>query len=346
MALRIVVCVCASLLISPAASALTINLNMGANLLADPGAVADFDNAAHLWESIFSDPVTVNIDADLITTLPAGQIGGAIPVYGLADFNSVISRLKSDADPDDGILAALPDASQFRALVPQGFGLSIDMLPTKANMKAMGFTGVDALYGASDGLIDFNSNFAYDYDPSNGIDADKLDFTATAIHEIGHVLGFYSSERVIDADLHDHKTADNIGLAPLDLFRFPANAAPSSAADFTSFVRDLYSPDSQVFSDTKNVWAMSTGTYYGDGEDPSHWLDDNGDPAQFIGIMDPTADFGEGYDRITYADIRALDLIGWDYTPGTVPEPCTLALFGIGLGGLRLGRRQRIASLP
>jgi hypothetical protein len=41
--------------------------------------------------------------------------------------------------------------------------------------------------------IGFNSGFPLDFDPSNGIDPDKLDFDGIATHEIGHVLGFSSS---------------------------------------------------------------------------------------------------------------------------------------------------------
>ena len=41
--------------------------------------------------------------------------------------------------------------------------------------------------------IGLNSNYKFDFNPDDGIDADKLDFEAIAQHEIGHVLGLVSS---------------------------------------------------------------------------------------------------------------------------------------------------------
>jgi hypothetical protein len=72
---------------------------------------------------------------------------------------------------------------------------------------------------------------------------------------------------------------------------------------------------------------MSTGVNYGNGQQASHFLDNLG-----IGVMDPTASFGEEI-NITANDLIALDAIGWNLTSNAIPEPST---YGIGLGGLAL----------
>ncbi|MBC8064506.1 MAG: PEP-CTERM sorting domain-containing protein, partial [Chlorobia bacterium] len=67
----------------------------------------------------------------------------------------------------------------------------------------------------------------------------------------------------------------------------------------------------------------------------SHWKDDQL-TNQLIGLMDPTLNFGVSYGP-TEADVRALDVIGYNRAP--VPEPASLA--ALGLGALALLRRRK-----
>ena len=76
-----------------------------------------------------------------------------------------------------------------------------------------------------------------------------------------------------------------------------------------------------------NEFAMSTGVYYGDGRQTSHWKDDDLTGA-LVGIMDPTLGYGET-SLITYADLRALDLIGYEFI--ILGYAIGLVLFGLSL---------------
>ncbi|MBK7264236.1 MAG: hypothetical protein IPI03_21390 [Rubrivivax sp.] len=48
-----------------------------------------------------------------------------------------------------------------------------------------------------DAFVQFNSNYAFDHDRSNGIGSGQFDFVGIAAHEIGHALGFVSGVDVL-----------------------------------------------------------------------------------------------------------------------------------------------------
>ena len=88
-----------------------------------------------------------------------------------------------------------------------------------------------------------------------------------------------------------------------------------------------------------NAW--STGTNFGGGRQASHWKDNLG-----IGIMDPTSAAARSMNLVTGNELQALDVIGWNVS-AAVPEPCSFAVFGLGLinfGGYRLRRQRKLTS--
>jgi VCBS repeat-containing protein len=299
-------------------STFDIRIIPSASLSSNAAALAAFERAAAQWESRISDPATVNINADLSNLGSATIIGQTQSVTIEDAYGTVRDAMVADAanEVDDAIVGSLPAAGNF--VLPSRFTYSGKVSGTKAAMKALGFTGLDAQFGASDADIKFNSGFAFDYDNSDGVSAGKMDFETVAAHEIGHALGFTSIVDTVDYYARSG-TGVTVPATTLDMFRFADNvtgADPQTAGEFASFPRSLQ-PNVAAVTDGIGDWdlataenAMSTGAYTGDGQQASHWKDGDLTGKQ-IGILDPTLAYQQ-VSHITDADWRALDLIGWD----------------------------------
>jgi hypothetical protein len=197
-----------------------------------------------------------------------------------------------------------------------------------------------------DGSINFNSDLDFDFDPSDGIDAGSYDFTFTAFHELGHIMGFTSGVDYYDAFAPSdgyNWNLDWIGHG-MDLFRYSADGL-----DWSLGGAPFFSIDGGATALLGGQF--STGINFGNGSGASHWR--NGQ-----GIMDPTAAKGE-MGEINALDLAAFDALGWNLSidplasPGlrvttaqmwvssAVPEPASWSLMIGGfalLGGLL--RRQ------
>lgn len=163
-----------------------------------------------------------------------------------------------------------------------------------------------------------------------------------ALHEIGHVLGFVSTVDYVDCVFGGYCSGlsglSGLSATPLDLFRLEPDAGDQ---DFTLAPRVLTTgadiAGQALYMGEGLEYAMSTGVYSGDGQQASHWKDDQG-----IGLLDPTLAPGEhGY--LTGADWRAFDLIGWDVSleASPIPLPGAAWLLGSGLLGLDALRARR-----
>jgi hypothetical protein len=325
-------------------------------LIGNAPALAAFNRAAASWETRIMDPISVNINANM-GPLAVGTIGSTSLVTLNSAYNVVRDQMALDGadEPSNGITAFLPTYVDFRALIPgpipnpnpehpQDF-LTGDIVASKANLKALGFTGLDAAFGNSDADITFSNSFSFDFDNSDGVGPGLIDFETVAAHEIGHALGFFS---IVDS----LNTADQVSasIPPLDLFRFSDGAIfnPATDADFSTFPRNFL-PGATAFTDEiyglSPELLMSTGTldlsfpFAGrDGNQASHWKD-NDITGNFIGLMDPNLGPGQFYGP-KESDFRALDLIGYDIL--VVPEPSGVcAILGLtALIGHRLYRKS------
>ena len=330
-----------AMLAAQPARALIINID--APGISGTPAMAAFQRAAGAWEAVFSDPVEVTISADLLPLASPSVLGQTRSIILAAPYDAIRDAMVADglAESDDGVVAYLPTAGEFTATVlgfapGVAFGLTGNLSATKANLKALEFDAVflDTVFGPSDATIEFNSDFPFDFDSSDGISPGLTDFETVAAHEIGHVLGFDSVVDTVDV-LAAFGFVTDISPRTLDLFRFREGEEPGTPAEFTTTARllvpgfpDFVTFEDQfpaLFADLDDVFPLSTGFFLGDGRQASHWKDDNfGNP--LVGLMDPSLARGQTF-HISAADIRALDLIGWDFDPAVGEPPSGALLF-------------------
>ncbi|MFN0068132.1 MAG: NF038122 family metalloprotease [Limisphaerales bacterium] len=316
-------------------SGFNIVISPGAGLNANPTALAAFNAAASQWEALFSDPVTVTINADLAPLGP-GIIGSASSTILTAGYGAIRGQLV--ADNVGSVTAAVTGALPLAGLGVTAPAAVTSVLPafTPANAKALGFgTGAGA-----DSSITFSTAFGFDYDNSDGVGAGLTDFQTVALHEIGHALGFTSGVDFVDGLLAS-ASSGAVPVMTLDFFRFGSTANPASLGDFSSFARNL-TTGGTTHTDLINAargsgpeYFMSTGRQTGDGRQASHWKD-NDLSGSLIGVMDPTLGAGQ-VSPITAADLNAFDVIGWN----VVPEPGEYAAaFGVAALGFAVWRRR------
>src|SRR5262249_5894474 len=211
------------------------------------------------------------------------------------------------------------------------------LLLTNANAKAIGYK-IDPKKSPTDGTITISNDDHWDYDPSDGVMRDKFDFVGTFVHEIGHVLGFDSGIDTLIRNIRITEAKQNkpfddlfdnlfVSVRPLDLFRyslasteFGVNKYKEAVPDFTvNFVKKTFSVTKGVI----DIAEFARGTLEpvgerGDGFQADHWFHGTVDekvapPDPLIGVMSARAGEGKNViDRISDADKKAFDAIGWD----------------------------------
>ncbi|MFL6215494.1 MAG: NF038122 family metalloprotease [Blastocatellia bacterium] len=273
-----------------------------------------FTRAAAQWAARIQTNIAIVIDVDFGPTL-FGQPFDADAV-ACADTQSLAGNALFPA-ARDGLIAesvAVEQRSLYNSLptraLPTDLGTSQGLAATTATLRAIGL--IDAVADPEGELDDFglpptiaiNSRFNFDFDASDGIDADKLDFEALALHEIGHILGFISS--VGEREMNDSAAAQP---TICDLFRLRPEAINS---DFATAARVLSSGGEQRFYAGDAALALSTGRpdgTGGDGQSPAHWKD-NYITGQYLGVMNPTI-IGGQYHSLNDNDLAALAAIGY-----------------------------------
>jgi hypothetical protein len=293
-----------------------------------------FETAGRAWSALLTDNVTVNIYAGVSSSLPSNVIGGALPaIRARQSYSSVVDGLVKDATSADDRVAVqfLHPGSYIAMFNAANFSTSAttDTINlTSANAKALNLVGASS---ALDGVILLGGlqgsryTWNYDYARSATAPANSLDFLSTAIHEIGHILGFVSGvdkpgwisqvDFGLLAAVDDYFTnlEDRVTYAtPLDLFRY---------SDANLLINDLSygsnaDQSNKFFSIDQGmtvIASFATGTdksLGGDGNQASHWKDGT------LGVFDPTLAPSERL-SISRTDLRALDAIGWNLSSST-----------------------------
>lgn len=326
-------------------------------------ALFAFQKAANYWNTVLTNDVTIRIEINFAALAP-NVLGSTSSSSDITTVGQVYDRLAATGNSaldaiavanlrplDQGFLGfranqaanlmtgtgSNPNATEFdNDFTANNFFLDVN----SAVVKALGATpelGDDGAFrcgvavGNADACITFSSQFAFDFDPTDGITAGQFDFTAVAIHELGHALGFVSGTDVYDIvagiPALSGFNLDNFAIgSTLDLFRygngFDANGrqlqwAANRDAFFSIDSLTPFNFDHQAEAELAN---FSTGRFVGDGEQASHWKDNAAFLApdmmclistRQIGIMDPTAapcDLGV----VTSNDLAAFDALGWN----------------------------------
>lgn len=303
------------------ATSLKIVLRSTAQLDGFPDAKAAFIRAAAAWEAQIKNPITVILDVDygptrFGQTYPAGVLGStSTPSYRVA-FDTARTSLTNSASTaaETSLYAALPTGS-----VSTDLGAFTNVTVTSPLTRALGILPADAASTDPAPSIGFNSNFSFDFDPSDGIATGKTDFDAVAVHEMGHALGFTSNVGLFELSPTATKS-----LTVWDLFRFRPG---TTMATFTTAARVLSSGGDQRFYDNHPELATSTGRpdgSGGDGRQASHWKADE-QSGVYIGIMDPT--LSSGVRKVMTAnDLQMLETIGYTINGTLPPPPCTYTI--------------------
>ena len=338
------------------ARALSINL-IDTGGVAGSAAEQGFLDAASVWETLLADDVTVNLNVGFqsLGASVLGQTGSSLFMVGYqATRNALVADATSVADSIS--TSSLPTGQFFdtfmnRTLDNPNGSLSAtpylddddgrnneNVFMTSANFRALG--GVIAgNEDRVDAAITFSSDFAFDFDDSDGIDSGSFDFVGVAIHEIGHALGFVSGVDALDTGnplIGGTLNDVNILSSTLDLFRYSDLSAASGVIDMSADDRDKFF---SIDGGTTNLGLFSEGVNLGDGRQASHWKDGLG-----LGLLDPTLSAGE-FGIVTGLDLAAFDVIGWDITPAlvAVPLPGALPMFLAGLVGIGILRRRKLS---
>ena len=178
-------------------SSITNNPNAGA-------IEAMINRAISIYESLFSDPITVQILFRYAATgpdgtpLPAGRISQSNFVYYTVPWNTAVNALRTDArtSNDNLAIASLPSIA-----------LSANILPTSANGRAVRGNTPPAMFangtvgngGPYDGIVTLNSAVPYQF--TRPTSSGSFDAQRSTEHEIDEVMGFGSGLNISGNDL-------------------------------------------------------------------------------------------------------------------------------------------------
>jgi len=329
-------------------------------------ALLAFQKAANYWNKTLTNDVTlhINISFDALPQGVLGSTGSASRAVSVSDVYAGLAATGTTA-LDAIAVANLSKLNAGGGLtirtnnyfdIPNKIGVQDATVTRTGNavinnyldvnqsvIKALGLANKVGAMSTYDASIQFSSQFAFDFNPTNGISAGKYDFTAVAVHELGHALGFVSGTDTFDILMHGKGplaadfesgafgTTDITDFpvgSTLDLFRY----GNSVGADGKAILQWSANRPAYFSIDGKTVFGIgdasfqepatfSTGAYSGDGAQASHWKDNIGfiDPdavgcfqsSRQVGIMDPTSSPCHT-ENVSRNDIAAFDAMGWN----------------------------------
>ncbi len=288
---------------------LNLVLNLSGNVPA--AALPAIAEAEAYIESQFGDPVTIFIDVDFFNFGNGGVIGSTGSNSTNISYSAARAALIAGKDGDDTIQDSLPTGST----IPVRYTSTSTSISNENRVffnRATYEAAVGSI-GGTDASMNFNTQFNFDYDPSNGVPGSATDFQSVFIHEVGHALGFTSN------------AGFGMDIEALDLYRF-------ARSDSVNGVNGDWDPD--TLAEFQTTARMVDGDVSGTNDDGEvdansdlisvEYRMSDGNPNQTShfnegvnGIMDPTIGGGQSFfpDFYRTSDLTMFDAIGWDYPP-------------------------------
>ncbi|HEU0207886.1 MAG TPA: NF038122 family metalloprotease, partial [Candidatus Udaeobacter sp.] len=292
---------------------LVIHATFDSSITGNPNSAAieaTINRAISLYESLFSDPITIEIRFRYSTTqpngqpLPMGRIAQSDYVYYTISWNTYLDALRADARTgnDATATASLPTSA-----------LSTNIRPASAAGRALGFDTPPAMFadgtvgngGPYDGIVTLNSSALYQFTRPPG--ESNYDAQRGFEHEMDEVIGLGSYLNISGNDLR-----------PQDLFSWSSAGHRNTGSSGTRY----FSVNGGI-SNIVNFNQESQGDF-GD------WLSTNC-PQAHPYVQNAFACTGQ------FSDVMAgspeginLDVIGYDLvntptptpSPSPSPDPC------------------------
>jgi hypothetical protein len=350
---------------NPPASSLTggatFILNDTGGVGAGTQARAGFEAAAAIWSSLIRDPITIKLDVGF-RQLGPNILGSTGSTTATISYSNLKTLMAADAKSGYDLQAVnslqpgntvsfvsneLGDCTNIanpscQAIQTATRGIdndnTFDNLNIQINTAQAKALGV-ALNTTRDGSVSFSNQFNWDFDRSDGLDPNLIDFVGVAAHEIGHALGFRSGVDLADTNANLNRAGlDGLAWGTVwDLFRYQSFNGQQTL-DWTVGGTPCFS----INNGGTCLGQLSTGAVNGDLRQASHWKDDTLTNLT-LGIMDPTRSGFQG--GVTNLNLTALDRIAFDVMgyDTYVPEPATWAMMiaGFGFVGAAMRRRRR-----
>ena len=190
-----------------ATTGLTIHPTFDSSITNNPNAAAieaTINRAISICESLFSDPITIQIRFRYATTgpdgtpLPQGTLSQSDSVIYIIPWNTYISALRSDANTSNDTVA--------NASLP-GTPLSANITPKSASGRAVGLNTPPAMFangtvgrgGPYDGIVTLNSSSPFQF--TRPTSANNFDAQRSIEHEMDEVIALGSRLGHNDSDL-------------------------------------------------------------------------------------------------------------------------------------------------
>jgi hypothetical protein len=283
---------------------LNINPTFDSSITGNPNAAAIeamINRAISFHESLFSDPITIQIRFRYSTTgpdgtpLPAGAIAQSVFVIYQVPWSTYIGALRTDARTSNDNLAnaSLPGTALSPNIKPRSAGGRAVGLDTPPLMFANGNVGQGGPY---DGIVTLNSSVSYQFNRPTS--AGHLDAQRSTEHEVDEVIGLGSRLGHNGNNLH-----------PQDLFSW---SSPG--------VRNLASSGTRYFSINRGSTNIVNFNQNPNG-DFGDWLS-TACPQAHPYVQNAFVCTGQSSDiAATSAEGINLDVVGYDLRNAPTPTP-------------------------